>query len=143
MPPGFHIEVIGRLDQDETDAVTLLVERATEADGVRPLSEHSTLHLRHGGDPGIRHLLAYGDARGDLPHLAGFGHLDITDEVAGSSAEVVVDPALVGTGTTRVSGLFTDDVEPSAAGSHAGLTATADAVSGKATMFTIVLRPAP
>ena len=93
MPPGFHIEVIGRLDQDETDAVTLLVERATEADGVRPLSEHSTLHLRHGGDPGIRHLLAYGDARGDLPHLAGFGHLDITDEVAGSSAEVVVDPA--------------------------------------------------
>lgn len=57
--------------------------------------------------------------------------------------EVVVDPALVGTGTTRVSGLFTDDVEPSAAGSHAGLTATADAVSGKATMFTIVLRPAP
>ena len=57
--------------------------------------------------------------------------------------EVVVDPALVGTGTTRVTGLFTDDVEPSAAGSRAGLTATANATSGKATMYTIVLTPAP
>ena len=93
MSPRFHVEVLGRLDQDETDAVTLLVERATEADGVRPLSEHSTLHLRHGGDHGVRHLLAYGDARGDLPQLAGFVHLDVTDEVAGSSAELVVDPA--------------------------------------------------
>ncbi|HEX5017119.1 MAG TPA: mycothiol synthase [Actinomycetes bacterium] len=93
MGGGFHIEVLGKLDHDETDAVALLVERATEVDGVRPLSEHSTLHLRHGGDPGIRHLLAYGDATGDLPQLAGFVHLDITDEVAGSSAEIVVDPA--------------------------------------------------
>lgn len=93
MSRGFHVEVLGKLDHDETDAVALLVERATEVDGVRPLSEHSTLHLRHGGDPGIRHLLAYGDAHGDLPQLAGFAHLDITDAVAGSSAELVVDPA--------------------------------------------------
>jgi mycothiol synthase len=93
MSPRFHVEVLGTLDHDETDAVALLVERATEVDGVRPLSEHSTLHLRHGGDPGIRHLLAYGEARGDQPHLAGFVHLDVTDEVAGSSAEIVVDPA--------------------------------------------------
>ena len=57
--------------------------------------------------------------------------------------EVVVDPALVGTGTTRVSGLFTDDVEPSAAGNHPGLTATANGSSGKATMYTIVLTPVP
>jgi mycothiol synthase len=93
MTRGFHVEVLGKLDHDETDAVTLLVERATETDGVRPLSEHSTLHLRHGGDERIRHLLAYGDARDGLPHLAGFVHLDTTDEVAGSSAELVVDPA--------------------------------------------------
>ena len=93
MSRGFHIEVLGKLDVDETDAVALLVERATEVDGVRPLSEHSTLHLRHGGDERIRHMLAYGEARGDLPQLAGFVHLDITDEVAGSSAEIVVDPA--------------------------------------------------
>ena len=91
---GFHVEVLGKLDHDETDAVALLAERTTEADGVRPLSEHVTLHLRHGGDEGVRHLLAYGsDARGEQPHLAGYAHLDVTDEVAGSSAEVVVDPA--------------------------------------------------
>ncbi len=89
----FHVEVLARLDPDETDAVTLLAERATESDGVRPLSEHVSLHLRHGGDYGVRHLLAYGDGRGTLPHLAGYAHLDVTDEVAGSSAEVVVDPA--------------------------------------------------
>ncbi|MFL6071231.1 MAG: mycothiol synthase [Actinomycetes bacterium] len=93
MSGRFHVEVLGKLDHDERDAVALLVERATEVDGVRPLSEHSTLHLRHGGDSGIRHLMAYGDARGDLPQLAGFVHLDITDKVAGSSAEIVVDPA--------------------------------------------------
>ncbi len=90
---GFHVEVLGKLDHDETDAVALLAERSTEADGVRPLSEHVTLHLRHGGDDGVRHLLAYGDGRGEQPHLAGYAHLDVTDEVAGSSAEVVVDPA--------------------------------------------------
>lgn len=89
----FHVEVLLKLDQDETDAVALLAERATEGDGVRPLSEHVTLHLRHGGDEGVRHLLAYGDGRGAHPHLAGYVHLDVTDEVAGSSAEVVVDPA--------------------------------------------------
>jgi mycothiol synthase len=89
----FHVEVLAKLDADETDAVTLLSERATEHDGVRPLSEHVSLHLRHGGDEGVLHLLAYGDGRGPLPHLAGYAHLDVTDEVAGSSAEVVVDPA--------------------------------------------------
>jgi mycothiol synthase len=102
MAADFHVEVLGRLDTDETDAVALLVERATEADGVRPLSEHSTLHLRHGGDQGIRHLLAYGDARADLPQLAGLVHLDVTDQVLGSSAEVVVDPAWRGQGLGRL-----------------------------------------
>lgn len=89
---AFQVEVLSKLDQDETDAVALLTERATEADGVRPLSEHVSLHLRHGGDVGVHHLLAYGDGRGDRPHLAGYAHLDVTDVVAGSSAEVVVDP---------------------------------------------------
>lgn len=73
--------------------MTLLAERTTEHDGVRPLSEHVSLHLRHGGDDGVRHLLAYGDGRGTLPHLAGYAHLDVTDVVAGPSAEIVVDPA--------------------------------------------------
>ena len=98
----FHVEVLTKLDADETDAVTLLAERATEHDGVRPLSEHVSLHLRHGGDEGVHHLLAYGDGRGPLPHLAGYAHLDVTDEVAGSSAEVVVDPAWRRNGVGRL-----------------------------------------
>ena len=91
---SFHLEVLRRLDVDETDAVSLLVERATESDGVRPLSEHVSLHLRYGGDEGVRHLLLYGEGQADQPHLAGYAHLDVTDEVAGSSSELVVDPGL-------------------------------------------------
>jgi len=92
-PGPLHLEVLQRLDPDETAAVTLLVERATEADGVRPLSEHVSLHLRYGGDMGVRHLLLYGEGRRARPHLAGYAHLDTTDTVAGSSSELVVDPA--------------------------------------------------
>jgi hypothetical protein len=55
--------------------------------------------------------------------------------------EVAVDPLVVGTTSTRVTGMLTDDVEPSAAGSRPGITATANATAGKATMFTIVLTP--
>ena len=35
-----------------------LVEAATEADGVRPLSEHVMLHLRYGGDAPVRNVLS-------------------------------------------------------------------------------------
>jgi mycothiol synthase len=90
--PEVRVEVVGRLDAHEVDAVALLVERATEADGVRPLSEHVVLHLQHGGDRPGRNVMAYVG-----PHrLAGYAHVDVTDQVAGSSAEVVVDPRLRG-----------------------------------------------
>ncbi|MBI1378329.1 MAG: mycothiol synthase [Frankiales bacterium] len=73
-------------DADVTD-VGVLVERVTEADGIRPLSEHVTLHLRHGGDVDVRHVLGrVGD------ELAAYGHLDVTDLVAGASAELAVAP---------------------------------------------------
>ena len=91
-----RVEVVGRLDAAELERVTLLVEHATEADGARPLSEHVALHLRYGGDTAVRHVLAY-----DGDDLAGYAHVDPTDIVAGSSAELVVDPAHRGHGVGR------------------------------------------
>jgi mycothiol synthase len=93
-----RVEVVGRLDPAEIDRVWMLIERATETDGVRPLSEHVALHLRHGGDDRVRNVLLY--TAGD--HLAGYAHLDITDVVEGSSAELVVDPELRGRHLGRI-----------------------------------------
>jgi mycothiol synthase len=81
------LSVRDRLSPDETRAVRALVERVTEADGVGPLSEHVLLHLPGGGDEGVSHLLLRDDDR-----LAGYAHLDVTDQVAGSSGELAVDP---------------------------------------------------
>jgi mycothiol synthase len=87
------VEVVRRLDSTEVARVAVLVERATEVDGTRPLSEHVTLHLRHGGDTEVRHVLAY---QGD--RLLAYAHLDVTDPVEGPSAELVVDPEARGHG---------------------------------------------
>jgi mycothiol synthase len=95
-----RVEVVGLLSEDEVRAVADLVEAATEADGVRPLSEHVMLHLRYGGDAPVRNVLIYGDEGSSIgadrretnERLAAYGHLDVTDEVAGASAEVVVHP---------------------------------------------------
>jgi mycothiol synthase len=124
-----RVEVVGPLSEDEVRAVAGLVEAATEADGVRPLSEHVMLHLRYGGDAPVRNVLIYLPAqntedqnpedqntegqpaadqrpdgqRADEPGwLAAYGHLDVTDEVAGASAEVVVHPAARGHGLGRL-----------------------------------------
>jgi mycothiol synthase len=86
-PDGARVEVVGRLDPEEVRAVAAVVEAATEADGVRPLSEHVVLHLRYGGDDPARNVLVWLD-----DELAAYGHLDVTDEVEGASAEVVVHP---------------------------------------------------
>lgn len=86
-----RLEVVPNLEPAEVEAVALLVERATEVDGVRPLSEHVALHLRHGGDYGDRSLLLYAPTDAG-ERLVGYAHLDPTDEVRGPSAELVVDP---------------------------------------------------
>lgn len=83
-----RVENRERLDEREITEVLDVVEAATETDGVRPLNEHVMLHLRYGGDRRARSLLLYdGDA------LAGYAHVDPTDEVEGPSGELVIRPA--------------------------------------------------
>ena len=90
------VRTTGRLGADDVLAVRRIVEAATDADGVRPLSEHVMLHLRYGGDePGRNVLLREGD------ELAAYAHLDVTDTVEGPSAELVVAPAHRGHGLGR------------------------------------------
>ncbi|MCW2882255.1 MAG: mycothiol synthase [Sphaerisporangium sp.] len=83
-----RVDIRERLTDHEVAEVAALVDAATEADSVRPLNEHVMLHLRYGGDPGARAVLLY---EGDT--LAGFAHVDPTDEVEGPSGELVVHPA--------------------------------------------------
>lgn len=64
-----------------------LATAAGDADGVYPLSEHVTLHLRQGGDAPSVHLLV---RHGQI--LVGYAHLDTTDVVEGPSAELAVHP---------------------------------------------------
>ncbi|MGP4102446.1 mycothiol synthase [Nonomuraea sp. KM90] len=83
-----RVEIRERLDDRAVDEVLGLVAAATEADGVRPLNEHVMLHLRYGGDPQVRSLLRYAGTT-----LAGYAHVDPTDEVEGPSVELVIHPA--------------------------------------------------
>jgi mycothiol synthase len=90
-------DVQGRLSSEDVEAVRALVADVTAADGVGPLSDHVMLHLPHGGDEAVRNLLVREDDR-----LVGYAHLDVTDEVAGSSAELAVLPAARGRGIGRL-----------------------------------------
>ncbi len=91
-----RIEQRARLSADEVRAVTRLVDEVTDADGVRPLSEHVMLHLRYGGDKPARNLLLWQGRE-----LIGYAHLDTTDAVEGPSAELVVAPRARGHGFGR------------------------------------------
>jgi mycothiol synthase len=89
MSGGHRIEAFTRLDGSLVADLMRLVDRVTDADGMRPLSEHVWLHLKRGGDQRGLHLVALtaDDA------VVGYAHLDVTDVVDGPSAEVAVDPA--------------------------------------------------
>lgn len=115
---GARVAVVRRLSGIDLGDVTGLIDAATIADGVRPLNEHVMLHLRHGGDEATRNLLA----RDEHGRLTGYAHLDITDAVAGPSAELVVHPLHRGRGIGRAlvehAMLIADAEAPPAA--HAG-----------------------
>ena len=78
-----RVEVVGQLSEDEVRAVAELVEAATEADGVRPLSEHVMLHLRYGGDAPVRNVLIYGQS------IVGHGGSDSSEGEATTDAQAI------------------------------------------------------
>ena len=73
-----------------------LISLAIEQDGIPPIAEHIVLHLRHGGDKADRHLIIEEDGV-----IIGYAHIDMTDSVAGSSAELVIHPLHRGQGLGR------------------------------------------
>ena len=82
---------LNQLSDAQQLSVLALLQRATDFDQTPPISDHILLHLRHGGDKDDSHLLLYeGDDQGKK--LIGYAHLDQTDQVAGPSVELVVDP---------------------------------------------------
>lgn len=82
------LSTVDHLDHSQVHELQELLSAASEADGVRPLSEHVWLHVIHGGDEEAKHVLA----RRPSGDLVGYAHLDMTDEVEGPSAELVVHP---------------------------------------------------
>ncbi|GAC1441252.1 MAG: mycothiol synthase [Mycobacteriales bacterium] len=89
-------DVSGRLSAPDVEAVRALVHDVTAEDGVGPLSDHVMLHLPRGGDEKVRNLLVRSGGR-----LLGYAHLDVTDEVEGSSAELAVHPGARRSGIGR------------------------------------------
>lgn len=83
-----HVDVDTHLGAAAVRDVLDLVDAVAAHDGAAPLSEHVILHLRHGGDVDARHLRIH-----DGQTLVGYAHLDTTDLVEGSSAELAVHPA--------------------------------------------------
>ena len=81
------ITQLTHLNPEHQSQVLSLIARATDHNGVPPVSEHVLLHLRHGGDKADTHFIATQENI-----VVGYAHLDLTDEVEGPSAELVVHP---------------------------------------------------
>ncbi|MBM3743905.1 MAG: mycothiol synthase, partial [Actinobacteria bacterium] len=75
------------LDPKLQSEVLGLIANATDVDGIPPVAEHVLLHIRHGGDKADSHFIALHENE-----VAGYAHLDLTDQVEGPSAELVIAP---------------------------------------------------
>ncbi|CAB4841465.1 unannotated protein [freshwater metagenome] len=76
------------LSESQSAEIFQLANLSAIEDGINPLSEHVALHLREGGDDHDQHLIVVSDS-----HILGYAHLDLSDQVEGPSAEIVVAPA--------------------------------------------------
>ena len=86
-----EVRASGSLRPAEAAEVLDLVQEATHADSVDPLSEHALLSVQHGLDPHARHVRVW-----DGGQLAGYGHLDPgdpDDPAHGAAGELVIRPA--------------------------------------------------
>ena len=81
------ISQLDHLNPTQQTQVLALIAAASDRDGVPPVSEHVLLHLRHGGDKADTHFIAENNGV-----VVGYAHLDLTDQVEGPSAELVVHP---------------------------------------------------
>ena len=90
------ISYLQHLSEKQQAGVLALIAEATNQDGIPPIAEHVMLHLRHGGDKDDRHLILI-----EAETIVGYAHIDLTDVVAGSSAELVVHPRFRGKGHGR------------------------------------------
>ena len=81
------ISALDHLNPSQQTQVLSLIAAAADHDGVPPVSEHVLLHLRHGGDKADTHFIAESNG-----NVLGYAHLDLTDQVEGPSAELVVHP---------------------------------------------------
>jgi len=75
------------------EQVLSLITTAQDFDNTPAIAEHVLLHLRHGGDKADSHLVIQKDNK-----VIGYAHLDKTDQVAGPSVELVIDPNHRGSG---------------------------------------------
>jgi mycothiol synthase len=91
------IRYLEHLDTQQQISVLSLISAATDHDGIPPIAEHVVLHLRHGGDRDDRHIIIENDNG-----IVGYGHLDLTDIIAGPSAELVIHPDHRGKGLGRL-----------------------------------------
>src|SRR4051794_29036976 len=90
-PEKAEIDVLDQLTDRQQARVHAVLEAATEADDVAPVSEHVVLKLRAGREGGGRHLLLGSvDGLEDRP-LLGYGYLEDA-EPGFRDVEFVVHP---------------------------------------------------
>jgi mycothiol synthase len=98
------------LQERDVENINQLIRICTNADSAHPFSENVVLHLRHGHEIQVRHLLAFRSGE-----LVGYAHLDLSDRVQGPSAELAVHPDFRrhGVGRALLAGLIAESGAPS------------------------------